>query len=153
MYNIIQTMREKADNLVFEIKEISDNPDMNKYILELRDDLSLTQMNIKEKSLMVSAIRTKWLNYYFLEKDNLKRIKSKRESIIKSKLGTSANKSILPMKNTDSICQEDETIKKLDKMSERVRNNIDFLERAMNILNDFPFTIKNSIDLLKLERM
>jgi hypothetical protein len=23
----------------------------------------------------------------------------------------------------------------------------------MNILNDFPFTIKNSIDLLKLERM
>lgn len=153
MYNIIQTMREKADNLVFEVKEISDNPDMNKYILELRDDLSLTQMNIKEKSLMVSAIRTKWLNYYFLEKDNLKRIKSKRESIIKSKLGTSANKSILPMKNTDSICQEDETIKKLDKMTERVRNNIDFLERAMNILNDFPFTIKNSIDLLKLERM
>jgi hypothetical protein len=146
-------MKEKADNLVFEVKEISDNPDMNKYILELRDDLSLTQMNIKEKSLMVSAIRTKWLNYYFLEKDNLKRIKSKRESIIKSKLGTSANKSILPMKNTDSICQEDETIKKLDKMSERVRNNIDFLERAMNILNDFPFTIKNSIDLLKLERM
>lgn len=146
-------MKEKADNLVFEVKEISDNPDMNKYILELRDDLSLTQMNIKEKSLMVSAIRTKWLNYYFLEKDNLKRIKSKRESIIKSKLGTSANKSILPMKNTDFICQEDETIKKLDKMSERVRNNIDFLERAMNILNDFPFTIKNSIDLLKLERM
>jgi hypothetical protein len=146
-------MKEKADNLVFEVKEISDNPDMNKYILELRDDLSLTQMNIKEKSLMVSAIRTKWLNYYFLEKDNLKRIKSKRESIIKSKLGTSANKSILPMKNTDSIYQEDETIKKLDKMSERVRNNIDFLERAMNILNDFPFTIKNSIDLLKLERM
>lgn len=146
-------MKETADNLVFEVKEISDNPDMNKYILELRDDLSLTQMNIKEKSLMVSAIRTKWLNYYFLEKDNLKRIKSKRESIIKSKLGTSANKSILPMKNTDYICQEDETIKKLDKMSERVRNNIDFLERAMNILNDFPFTIKNSIDLLKLERM
>lgn len=146
-------MKEKADNLVFEVKEVSDNPDMNKYILELRDDLSLTQMNIKEKSLMVSAIRTKWLNYYFLEKDNLKRIKSKRESIIKSKLGTSANKSILPMKNTDSFCQEDDTIKKLDKMSERVRNNIDFLERAMNILNDFPFTIKNSIDLLKLERM
>ena len=138
---------------VFEPKEISGNQDMNRYILELRDDLTLTQMNLKEKSLTVSAIRTKWLNYYFLEKNNLKRIKSKKDEIIKSKLGSGIHKSILPMKNTDKISQEDETVRKLDVMADIVKNNIDFLERAMNILNDFPFTIKNSIDLLKLERM
>ena len=138
---------------VFEPKEIVGNQDMNRYILELRDDLTLTQMNLKEKSLTVSAIRTKWLNYYFLEKNNLKRIKTKKDEIIKSKLGSSVQKSILPMKNTDKISQEDETIKKLDAMADIVKNNMDFLERAMNILNDFPFTIKNSIDLIKLERM
>lgn len=146
-------MDELSENQVFKPKEIVGNPDMNKYILELRDDLSLSQMNLKEKSLTVSAIRTKWLNYYFLEKNNLKRIKSKKDEIIKSKMGSNVQKSILPMKNVDKISQEDETIKKLDSMSEMVRNNIDFLERAMNILNDFPFTIKNSIDILKLERM
>jgi hypothetical protein len=138
---------------VFEPKEIVGNQDMNRYILELRDDLTLTQMNLKEKSLTVSAIRTKWLNYYFLEKNNLKRIKTKKDEIIKSKLGSGVQKSILPMKNTDKISQEDETIKKLDVMADIVKNNMDFLERAMNILNDFPFTIKNSIDLIKLERM
>ena len=137
----------------FSPKEISGNPDMNRYILELRDDLTLTQMNLKEKSLTVSAIRTKWLNYYFLEKNNLKRIKAKREEIIKSKLASGVQRSVLPLKNTDKISQEDENVKKLDSMSETVKTNIDFLERAMNILNDFPFTIKNSIDIIKLERM
>jgi hypothetical protein len=138
---------------VFEPKEIPNNPDMNRYVLELRDDLTLTQMNLKEKSLTVSAIRTKWLNYYFLEKSNLKRIKAKKDEIVKSKLGSGIHKSVLPMKNMDKISQEDDTIRKLDAMSEIVKNNMDFLERAMNILNDFPFTIKNSIDLIKLERM
>ena len=144
---------ENTDNQVFEPKEILNNPDMNRYIRELRDDMTLTHTNLKEKSLTVSAIRTKWLNYYFLEKNNLKRIKAKREQIVKAKLGSGVGKSVLPLKNTDIISQEDENVKKLDAMSEIVRNNIDFLERAMNILNDFPFTIKNSIDILKLERM
>ena len=142
-----------SEDCVFIPKEIQNNPDMNRYILELRDDLTLTHSNLKEKSLTVSAIRTKWLNYYFLEKSNLKRIKAKKDEILKAKLGSGVQKSILPMKNADKISQEDENIRKLDAMNEIVKNNIDFLERAMNILNDFPFTIKNSIDILKLERM
>lgn len=136
-----------------EIKEISGNPDMNRYVKELHDDMALSQMNLKEKSLMVSSIRTKWLNYYFLEKNNLKRIKNKKDEILREKINTSTPKSMLPLKNTDKLSQEDERLQKLDYMSEIVRSNIDFLERAMNILNDFPFTIKNSIDILKLERM
>jgi len=146
-------MEEFSDSQVFSPKEISNNPDMNRYILELRDDLTLTQMNLKEKSLSVSAIRTKWLNYYFLEKSNLKRIKAKKDEILKSKLSAGVGKSVLPLKNMDKVSQEDENIRKLDIMNEAVKSNIDFLERAMNILNDFPFAIKNSIDILKLERM
>lgn len=149
----MEQLSQQEQKKSFEHKEIPNNPDMNKYILELRDDLTLTQMNLKEKSLTVSAIRTKWLNYYYLEKSNLKRIKAKKDEIIKSKLGAGVGKSVLQMKNVDKISQEDETLRKLDAMNEIVKTNIDFLEHAMNILNDFPFTIKNSIDLLKLERM
>ncbi len=136
-----------------QIKEVHDNPDMNRYLSELTEDLHLTQMNLKEKSLLVSGLRAKWLNYYFLEKSNLKRIKNKKDEILKAKLGSGVGKSVLPLKNTDKLSQEDETILKLDYMSDRVKNNIDFLERAMNILNDFSFAIKNSIEILKLERM
>jgi hypothetical protein len=134
-------------------KEIPDNPDMTRYIKELKEDLVLNQRNLKEKSLMVSALKSKWLNYYFLEKSNLKRIKAKRDEIIRSKLSTGVQKSILPLKNTEKIANEDENVKKLDILNERVKSNIDFLERAMNIINDFSYSIRNSIDILKLERM
>lgn len=134
-------------------KEIPDNPDMTRYIKELKEDLILNQKNLKEKSLMVSALKSKWLNYYFLEKSNLKRIKAKRDEIIKSKLSTSVQKSILPLKNTEKIANEDENVKKLDILNDRVKSNIDFLERAMNIINDFSYSIRNSIDIIKLERM
>lgn len=146
-------METASEERAFVPKEIHGNPDMNRYILELRDDMTLTQMNLKEKSLTVSAIRTKWLNYYFLEKSNLKRIKEKRDEIVKSKVGSGVRKSILPLKSEDLVSKSDENVKLLDSMAENVRANIDFLERAMNILNDFPFTIKNSVDILKLERM
>ena len=134
-------------------KEIPDNPDMTKYIRELKEDLILNQRNLKEKSLMVSALKSKWLNYYFLEKSNLKRIKNKRDEIIKSKLSSNVQKSILPLKNTEKIANEDENVKKLDLLNDRVKANIDFLERAMNIINDFSYSIRNSIDIIKLERM
>lgn len=146
-------MNNLPEKAVFDLKVIQGNDDINRYIEELRDDTTLTRMNLMEKSLTVSAIRTKWLNYYFLEKNSLKRAKAKRDEMIKAKLGNRVQKSVLPLKNTDRISQEDENVRKIDAIMDRIKANIDFLERAMNILNDFPFSVKNSIDLLKLENM
>ncbi len=136
------------------LREFHDNQDLNDYNRELNDDMKVTKMNIREKSLMVSSLRVKWLNYYFKEKENLQRIKKAKDKIIKSKLGNnSLSNSVLKMKSEDVLSGNDEQVKKLNEMSERVKTNIEFLERAMNILNDFGFSIKNSIDILKLERM
>lgn len=136
------------------LREFHDNQDLNDYNRELNDDMKVTKMNIREKSLMVSSLRVKWLNYYFKEKENLQRIKKAKDKIIKSKIGNnSLSNSVLKMKSEDVLSGNDEQVKKLNEMSERVKTNIEFLERAMNILNDFGFSIKNSIDILKLERM
>ena len=136
------------------LREFHDNQDLNDYNRELNDDMKVTKMNIREKSLMVSSLRVKWLNYYFKEKENLQRIKKHKDKIIKSKLGNNnLSNSVLKMKSEDVLSGNDEQVKKLNEMSERVKTNIEFLERAMNILNDFGFSIKNSIDILKLERM
>lgn len=136
------------------LREFHDNQDLNDYNRELNEDMKVTKMNIREKSLMVSSLRVKWLNYYFKEKENLQRIKKAKDKIIKSKIGNnSLSNSVLKMKSEDVLSGNDEQVKKLNEMSERVKTNIEFLERAMNILNDFGFSIKNSIDILKLERM
>lgn len=136
------------------LKEFQDNLDLNNYNKELNEDMKLTKMNITEKSLMVSSLRVKWLNYYFKEKENLQRIKTTKEKLLKSKLGNNNySNSVLKMKSEDVISNNDEQIKKLNKLNDRVKTNIDFLERALNILNDFGFTVRNCIELYKLERM
>ena len=134
------------------LKSFHDNEDLNNYTKELNEDMKITKMNIHEKSLMVSSLRVKWLNYYFKEKENFQRIKKAKDTILKSKIGNN-NNSILKMKSEDIISENDERIKKLNILYERVKTNIEFLERAMNILNDFGFSIKNCIDLFKLEKL
>jgi hypothetical protein len=134
------------------LKSFHDNEDLNNYTKELNEDMKITKMNIHEKSLMVSSLRVKWLNYYFKEKENFQRIKKAKDTILKSKIGNN-NNSILKMKSEDIISENDERIKKLNILYDRVKTNIDFLERAMNILNDFGFSIKNCIDLFKLEKL
>ena len=87
------------------------SPALRQMTVLVSDEITCNQ---PEKSLLVSALKSKWLNYYFLEKSNLKRIKSKRDEIIKAKLGSGVQKSILPLKNTDRIANEDEQVQKLD---------------------------------------
>ena len=45
----------------------------------------------------------------------------------------------------------DETIKKLNALFNNTQDCIDYIERALNILNSFGFNIKNAIDSLKLQ--
>lgn len=137
----------------FELKKIDGNADMNAYMQELKDDMKVTKANIMDKSMMVGSLRTKWLNYYFKEKDNLKRVKSAKEKIIRMKVDSKISDSILRMKSEDSIARNDPRVAKLNQMYDNVRENIEFLEKAMNILNDFGFTVKNAIDIIKLERL
>lgn len=138
----------------FELKQFVENPDLNKYNKELKEDVTLTKTNLREKSLMVGALRVKWLNYYFKEKENLNRIKKAKDKILKQKLSTAnVSDSILQLKREETIAGNDENIQKLNKLMENVKINIDFLEHSLNVLNDFGFNIKNSIDVLKLEGM
>lgn len=133
--------------------KLKDNPELNEYIVEFDNDVKLTLANIREKSLLVSTIRSKWLAYYMKEKENLARIKKVKSEVLQKKVAKSANNSVLRLKTEDSISQNDETIQKLNSLQEKTNSNIEFMERAFNILDNFPFVIKNTIDILKLEKM
>lgn len=127
------------------------NPDLKRYCEELKVDSALSVMNLKEKSLMVSTIRSKWLQYLFQERENLTRIKETKQLILESKLKSSPNASVLRLKNEDTISQNDEKIQKLNKMQKCVETNIDFIEQARSQLAELNWQVKNSIELLKLE--
>ena len=108
-------------------------------------------MNLREKSLLCSSIWAKWLSYLFHEKETADRITAAKQKIMQKNLSKNNNKdSILRLKAEDKLAQSDEKIQKLNLLAKQTANNIDYIERALTILQNFGFAIKNTTDILKL---
>lgn len=132
--------------------EIKTNPVLANYIKELSEDVKLTEYNLREKSLTCSSIWAKWLSYLHLEKENLQRISDAKKKILAKKMAsTKTTDSILKMKSEDKIIESDETMKKLAILSKQTQDSIDYIERALGILANFGFSIKNCVDVFKLQ--
>ena len=131
--------------------KIKNNKELQKYAEELRSDVDLNIHNLREKSLMSSAMWAKWLQYLFHEKENLDRIIETKQKILKKKMAESnMTDSVLRVKNEDKIAANDQNIQKLNALQKITKDNIDFIERALNILSNFGFSIKNTTEILKL---
>ena len=132
--------------------ELKENVDLQRYIKELEDDVKLTEYNLREKSLLCSSNWAKWLSYLFLEKENMQRIADAKQKILKKKSATvKSTDSVLRMKSEEKISENDETVKKLNLLSKQTQDKIDYIERALNILLNFGYQIKNVHDVLKLQ--
>lgn len=132
--------------------EIKTNQVLSNYIKELEQDVKLSEFNLREKSLLCSSIWAKWISYLFLEKENLQRIVDAKQKILKKKTSESkVQDSILRMKSEEKLAENDSNIQKLNALFKNTQDCIDYIERALNILNSFGFNIKNAIDALKLQ--
>ena len=101
--------------------------------------------------MMCSSIWAKWLSYLYKEKENLTRISETRQKVLKQKMASvKASDSVLRMKSEDKLSENDETLKKLKYLEKKTQTNIDYIERALNILQNFTFSIKNTIETFKL---
>lgn len=124
------------------------------YKKEFNEDVDISVSNIREKSMLVSSIRSKWLMYLFKEKENLDKICQKRKQILDEKLKESGKDvSMIRIKKEELAAKASTAIKMLEEYEKNTRTCIDYIEYCMNILNDFNFQIKNAVDLLKLERL
>ena len=132
--------------------EIKSNQILSNYMRELNNDVKLSISNLREKSLTCSAIWAKWISYLFLEKDNMQRITDAKQKILKTKMNQlKMHDSLLKMKSEDKISENDENMKKLNMLQKNTQDCIDFIERSLNMLSSFGFSIKNALEALKLE--
>lgn len=133
--------------------ELKDNKVLQNYIQELEKDVKLDLANLREKSLMCSSIWAKWLSYLYQEKETAERIQNAKSKILKSKIKDTSSKdtvSVLRLKTEDKLSENDEKIQKLNKLAKQTADNIDYIERALTILQSFGFNIKNVTDILRL---
>ena len=59
--------------------------------------------------------------------------------------------SILRMKSEDKIIENDETMKKLALLSKQTQDRIDYIERALGILSNFGYQLRNITEVYKLQ--
>ena len=124
------------------------------YVKELKEDVEITVHNIREKAMMSSSIRSKWLNYYFVEKKNREKLRKVREEILKSYAKKDGfSDSVIKIKSEQALAKNDPRIAQIDLLTAQNKAVIEYIEMAMNILNDFGYSVKNAIEVLKLERM
>ena len=117
--------------------EFKTNDILTAYVKEFADDVKLTNFNLREKAMMCSSIWAKWLSYLYKEKENLARISKTRQKVLKQKMaGMKTNDSVLRMKSEDKLAENDETLKKLKALEKKTQTNIDYIERALNILQN-----------------
>lgn len=122
---------------------------LNNYINEFDDDVKLNLTNVKDKSLMITSIQSKWIRYYFTEKTLNQKLKDAKVEYSKQ----FANK--VDFKQTPSIFNQKSDVDiKLTKLNNEIRTSemcLDFIEKSMAVLDKFNFQVKNIIDLVKLE--
>lgn len=131
---------------------IRSNPELENYIHEFEDDVKVTEFNLREKSLTCSSIWAKWLSYLHLEKETIQRIAQAKKKILSSRMkDVKSSDSILRMKSEDKIIENDETMKKLALLSKQTQDRIDYIERALGILSNFGYQLRNITEVYKLQ--
>lgn len=140
-------MEHKKDKTI----EIKSNQVLTNYMKELQDDVRLSTYNLREKSLMCSSLWAKWISYLYLEKDNLQRIADMKQKILKTQMqNNKVQDSVLRLKSEEKLTETNENLKKLNILSKQTQDNIDFIEHALNIFQQFGYNIKNVYEILKL---
>lgn len=131
-------------------KTVTNNKQLKNYISEFNSDVKITVNNIHEKSLMCSSLWAKWLQYLFHEKENYDKATEIKQKLIKNKTNSKIQDSVLRLKSEEKIVENDETFKKLNLAQKNTKDNIDFIERALEIMQNLSFQIKNTIEIMKL---
>lgn len=133
------------------MEEMQQNKELARYVSELAEDVKLDIYNLREKALMSSSMWSKWLSYLYKEKENLSRIQEAKQKVLKKKFAENkAKDAILRLKAEEKITENDETVQKLNKLAKITQDNIDYIERALAILSNFGYQLRNVTEILKL---
>lgn len=144
------------DNSLLSSSPQMNNKQLTSIIDEFNEDVRLNLSNIKEKALLTSTIRAKWLARYFKEKENLERAIELKNKIIEKKLNNpnaQSKNSLIRIKEEKDLSRNDENVQKLNLVIAQTKKNIEFIERSFPILDGFGFSIKNVIEILRLENV
>lgn len=120
---------------------------------ELKKDVNVDELNMKESALTIATIKHKWAGRLMRHKVDLNQLEKKREqavSIIVEKM--SKDPAItLSGPALRKKAETHEAIKDIDSQTDNLKLIIEYLEKIEKIVGSMTWDIKNIIDIVKIE--
>jgi hypothetical protein len=137
-------------SILIQMEEVSElEKTITKFEEELRMDLKMDELSLKEKAMLAPVIKHKWVARTSQHKRALAKLQALKKQKIKSVSGASPvvlSKASLELQvnNSPEISQIQNKIEDLEQM-------IEYLEKVEKLTSSLTFDYKNVIELQKLE--
>jgi hypothetical protein len=120
---------------------------------ELNNDIKFDEINVREKTLIIPAIKHKWVKKLIDAKRELKRLeelKSKAINNISQNIATSAS---IELKSTTlkNAVNNNDIIHKIDESIKEQKIIIEYFEKIEKIVYNLTYDVKNIIEIIKME--
>jgi hypothetical protein len=121
-----------------------------KYNVDVEEDLNINQMNIKESSMQTPGLKTKWLMTYINERRLLTVLKNRKYDLVQSYIDANMG----PGKIIPTLKIQAEHLPNVRELNDKITTQqdiVDYLEGVKDVFQKLDFTIKNVVDIIKLE--
>ena len=126
---------------------------LEKYYNELKNDLQIDEINVKEKTLMTPGIKHKWVKRLIDAKIELRRqeeLKSKTIYELNEKITKESQVALSPITIRKAV-ENTEAFKRIEENIEEQKIIVEYFERVEKVVNSLTYDLKNIIDVIKLE--
>lgn len=120
-----------------------------RYSESIKRSLSLNDMNIREKSLIAPTIHHGYINCLFAEQSYLRKLERAldlKRVEYKEKYGVTD----VPRYKAEDVIKNEKVIRVLNDNISLQKEIIKYLEDVCKVLSTFGFSVKNSVELMKL---
>lgn len=117
---------------------------------ELRNDVKLTELNIKEQALKAPGIKAKWACIMAKEQRHLKILKKTKKRLLDEYVEKHGMMGVNKLR-TEHEAKSSEKIVKIDKLIDEQYDVIRYMEDIMKIMHSYGYEISNTKDLIKME--
>jgi len=126
---------------------------LEKYIIELEEDLKINELNLKDYQLRLPGIKHKWASRYIKHKLEVINLNKKCDSLKKKlfeKIQEASPVKLSPATINSAIEQHKEYTELANNLHE-IKLIVELLEKTEKTLHSATFDIKNLVEIMKLE--
>ncbi len=127
----------------------------NKYQEELKKDVNIDELNMKESALTIATIKHKWAGRLMRHKMDLSRTERARDKAIANIINQLQKDSLvsLSIPALRKQAESHEIIQNTDQTIDNLKLIIEYLEKVEKIVTSLTWDMKNIIDIVKAETL